>query len=482
MHKIIDKIKESTGLGSLQCSSINACDITFNLECQTLPQSALDHFQEWLSITDFNNKRAGLFNGSEINKSEARCALHTALRANDLQELIVSGEDVAQQIKDSLNKMSVLIDSITSGAYKPVGKQIADVVHIGVGGSALGPELCYSALREYRRNNIRVHFITVIDAEVLNDLLDKLNPETTLFFLASKSFSTEEVFCQAKIAQDWLKQNNVNPVEHFLAATAEIAKAQEFGVKQENILPFWDWVGGRFSVWSSVSFCVALAIGMDNFRSFLAGASAMDQHFKAAPPQDNLPIMLACLSAWHTDINGLQAHGIIPYSSKLELLPAFLQQLHMESLGKSKTIDGKINTHLASPIIFGDIGTRSQHSLSQYFMQAPTMVPLDILYLEQDKDSANKRLVAHAKAQSQVLWNGFEDAVEPYKDIAAKHAHTLIQIKELTPCALGSLLAMYEHKVFTLGVMYNINMFDQWGVERGKLIAKQILGHKTTDE
>ena len=458
-------------------STYSAASITLNLSGQTMPLSFFQSYVRQLSSASFAEKLEQMFSGDIVNPSEGRPALHTALRSLSSTQrshpLYLEGRNVSEQVDDCHQLMRKWAHKITSGAFQPSGSGISDWVHIGVGGSSLGPQLCHHALLAYHQGAVRIHFITVIDSDVMDRLLSVLQPATTAFFVVSKSFTTEETMQQAQRAKQWLASFNLAPDKHFFAATTNSKRALQWGVPQEQILPFWSWVGGRFSLWSSVGFSLVLALGMDSFCALLKGAHAMDVHFKEAPLAENIPVILAALSIWHTEKQACPMHAVIPYTEKLSFLIPYLQQLHMESLGKTVTHGGRAVESLASPVLFGDVATRSQHALSQYFMQSKACVPQDMIYLETDsQNSANERLLAHVFAQSEVLKQGYQDKEHAFKNIAAHQPHSLISLKSLTPHTLGALLAMYEHKVFALGVYYDINLFDQWGVERGKHIAK----------
>ena len=407
-----------------------------------------DYFSQWLVDSNLDEQRQRLFAGEKINLSEDRAVLHTALRAPEPQPIIAH---MQAQMAEMVAK----------------AQGFTDIVHVGIGGSMLGPELCHQALAEHDNSDLRFHFMSLMDDETLQRQLANLPAKSTLFFIVSKSFKTEETLFITRLVRQWLTEQRGSPALQMFAITGNSELAVAEGFSEQHILPLWPWVGGRFCVWSAAGVTLAIRIGMTAFKEFLHGAYLIDQHFLTAPVAQNMPIQLAYLSAWYTQFWQRQTHAIIPYSSKLQLLPAYLQQLQMESLGKA-------NDALASPVIFGDVGTRSQHALSQYFMQAPGFVPLDMLIVGDLYNESQKRLFAHAKAQSDVLWQGYQAAKgQGYKSIAPYNPHTNLTISHLSPQSLGALLALYEHKVFVLSVMYGINAFDQWGIERGKIIAKQ---------
>lgn len=466
-EEAIGLLQTVQGLPLLQ-GSFHCQGVTINLDRSGLPQASLAYFERWCDQLSFHQCRDDLFSGVHVNVTENMPALHMYLRYRGWHQTKALGYSIASQVNAQLNKMRFLSECIRQGDLQPAGKPITDIVHIGVGGSALGTELCYQALESYHDSHVNIHFITVIDAHVLDNLLNNLNPETTLCFIVSKSFATEETLCQAHRARDWYHAHHLQSEDFLLVSTASQERAKAFGIKEQNILSIPPWVGGRFSLWSSVSFSLIVAIGFSCFERLLQGAFTMDQHFLQTELSCNIPVLMAWLSVWYMHVQGLQSQAIIPYTHHLEKLPAYLQQLQMESLGKSIDKDGLKNNFLVSPVILGDVGTRAQHALSQYIMQAPMIVPIDMLIINKDDDPMNKRLKYNAQAQSGILWSGYVVNGLEYQTIEPHRPHTMIEMNELSPEALGSLLAAYEHKTFVLGTMFHINVFDQWGVEQAK--------------
>lgn len=415
-----------------------------------------------LTAVHFEKARMDLFEGEAINTTENRAAWHTALRASDKMP----------QVQSVLEQMQLLVDRLWHQLWRGYrGQPITDVVNIGIGGSDLGPLMACRALPN--QGPLRCHFISNLDPEPLEQLLKLLNPETTLFVVISKSFATLETLTNAKRAKHWLEDNGCSTDglrQHFLAITAQPEKAIEFGVHANDILPMWDWVGGRFSLWSAVGLCIALHTGMPGFLSMLEGALAMDQHFLTAEPKQNMPIILGLLAVWYQNFLFADTHAVIPYLEALEYLPNYLQQLHMESLGKRVTKLGEELDYQTGQIIWGSTGTNSQHAYHQQLLQGTKLIPIDFIV---EKNLQKPALFANCLAQAEVLMNGFEGKTSA-QTIPGNQPSTLLVIDQLTPHSLGALLALYEHKVFVQSVIWQINAFDQFGVERGKQMANQI--------
>lgn len=444
-------------------------------------------------------KIEALFNGDLVNFTEKTAALHTALRNLNNEAIYVNDQDVMPDIKASWYKMKAWSQRIRCAQYKGYnGKPIQDIVNIGVGGSDLGPLMVYQALMPYVQNNIRCHFISNQDEFHICETLKHLNPETTLFIITSKSFGTKETIDNANLAKQWLlsavgDEKKIKP--HFLAVTAQEKKAQAFGILIDHIFPLWEWVGGRYSIWSSVGLSLVIAIGIEHFREFLAGAYAMDQHFRNTELSQNMPVILALLTIWYGNFFQAQSHVIIPYSQQLLYLPDYLKQLHMESQSKSIQRDGDPVDYTTGVIIWGGIGSNSQHSFHQLFLQGNQLAPIDfILPLKNySADRCQYELIANCLSQSETLMCGYDidqimndlrkrgvrqeeaNTLAPHKIISGNYPSNTILIERITPYNLGALLALYEHKVYVQSLIWNINAFDQWGVERGKTIADEIL-------
>lgn len=413
-----------------------------------------------------------LFNGAIVNKSENRPALHTALRYSGTNPLYVDGVNIISVIQQTLKKVETTTNLIRSGQYLGYsGKPINTILHFGIGGSDLGPLLVYEALEAYRAKHLEFQFFSYQDPEYVKKTLAMYDPATTLIIIASKSFTTAETLANAKVAMDWLlsaSQGKAN--SQIIAVTAKSAKAIEFGIAPEQIFPIWDWVGGRYSVWSAMSLVVAIAIGFEHFKAFLSGAEALDQHFHDNEWQNNIPVILGLLDIWYNNFFAIPHRAVIPYGRTLRHLPDHLQQVYMESLGKRVDQQNKAVNYVTGFVIWGGTGTNSQHSFHQLLLQGNQCSPIDFVLPFDNLD-----LAANCLAQSQVLMTGYYPSEEgPQVILGNRPSHT-IAFPEVSPRILGALLALYEHRIYVNSVIWNINAFDQWGVERGKQIAKNIL-------
>ena len=446
---------------------------------------------------DLAGWRKRLFAGDKINNTEDRAALHVALRAPASSSIEVDGADVMPAVATSLERVRAFTEALHRRERRgATGLPITDVVNIGIGGSDLGPLLVTEALQERARETPRVRFVSNVDPLHLHRALDGLSPESTLFIVASKSFTTQETKLNAEAARSWLKAglpDAVSSQSHFVAVTANGSTARDFGVS--DCFEIWDWVGGRFSLWSAVGLPIALSLGFEAFEELLSGARAMDEHFQSAPPEANQPLTLALLGLWYADFFGAQSHAVLPYSQALRQLPAYLQQAEMESNGKSVDRDGRPVMVPTSPVVWGAPGTNAQHALFQFLHQGTQPVPCDFILVAKGPSGQDKQqdaLIANALAQSTVLMRGRNEAearaaleadgldeetiarLLPHKVFPGNRPSTTILLDELTPHRLGQLIALYEHKVFCQGVLWNINSFDQWGVELGKELASEI--------
>jgi len=444
---------------------------------------------------------ADYFDGAIINQTENRAVLHTALRANESAVVTVDGINVIPEVYDVKRKIEAFTNEVTSGSRTGfTGKPFTDVVNIGIGGSDLGPAMVVEALQFYK-NHLNVHFVSNVDGDHVNEIIKKLNPETTLFVIVSKTFTTQETLTNSETIRKWFLSpdfgtTQANVAKHFVAVSTNIDKVTEFGISPDNVFPMWDWVGGRFSLWSAVGLTISLAVGYDSFNDLLKGANEMDDHFKTADFDKNMPVILALLSVWYNNFYGAESEALIPYTQYLQKLAPYLQQGTMESNGKSVGRDGKPVNYQTGTIIWGEPGTNAQHAFFQLIHQGTKLIPTDFIGfvapLYGDEDHHNK-LMSNFFAQTEALLHGkpevqvqaeFEkqalaaDKAQfllPFKVFAGNKPTNTILIQKLTPATLGSLIALYEHKIFVQGVIWNIFSFDQWGVELGKQLANSIL-------
>jgi len=421
-----------------------------------------------------------MFNGEKINSSENRAALHTALRGE--QAVPVDGADVMPQIRATLKRMRQFSDGVRAGGITSHGgRKFTDVINIGIGGSHLGPALATHALAPYASPALRVHFVSNVDGAALHRTLASLDAATTLVIVASKTFTTQETLLNARSVRDWLDQslgNGAGIGNHLAAITANTQLALDFGIAEARVFPFWDWVGGRYSLWSAVGLPVALAVGMDNFEQLLSGARTMDDHFRNAPFEKSMPVILALLGVWYNDFFGAASHAILPYDESLALLPAYLQQLDMESSGKRVTRDGEPVDYDTGAVIWGAPGTDAQHSFLQLLHQGTRLIPADFIAACQPHHALGQHhevLMANFFAQTAALMNGAPAAGAAHDAFPGNRPTNSILVEKLTPRALGLLLALYEHKVFVQNTIWGINAFDQPGVELGKRLAARIL-------
>jgi len=438
------------------------------------------------------------FGGELINQTEGRAVLHTALRAQKGDEIFVDGVNIVDEVFEVKEKIKSFSKAVISGERKGhTGKAFTDIVNIGIGGSDLGPVMVTEALKFYQ-NDLKTHFVSNVDGDLVHEVLKELNPETTLFVIVSKSFTTQETLSNALTIKKWFLQSasEKDVAAHFVAVSTNLEKIEEFGIAEDNVFPMWDWVGGRFSLWSAVGLSIALSVGYENFESLLEGANEMDIHFKETPFEENIPVMLALISVWYNNFYGAETEAIIPYTQYLHRFSAYLQQGIMESNGKSMDRSGSKVGYETGTIIWGEPGTNSQHAFFQLIHQGTKLIPTDFIgykkSLHGDVDHHNK-LMANFFAQTEALMNGkTADEVKlelesqglsgeelqkllPFKIFAGNKPTNTILIEELTPKSLGALIALYEHKIFVQGVVWNIFSYDQWGVELGKQLAKNIL-------
>ncbi len=453
--------------------------------------------------------RDAMFRGDKINGTEKRAVLHVALRNRSNRPIEVDGQDVMPTVNAVLAKMRDFTDRLRSGAWKGyTGKTITDVVNIGIGGSDLGPVMVTEALRPYWKDGMRVHFVSNVDGTHLAETLKRVDPERTLFIVASKTFTTQETLTNAKSARAWLleklsaKEDAV--AKHFVALSTNAKEVAAFGIDTANMFEFWDWVGGRYSLWSAIGLPIACVVGMDAFEELLTGAHEMDEHFRTTPLEKNLPVLLAMLGIWYSNFFGAETHAILPYDQYLHRFPAYFQQGDMESNGKRVTREGEtITDYTTGPIVWGEPGTNGQHAFYQLIHQGTRLVPCDFIApIQTHNPIAGGRhheiLLANFFAQTEALMRGktpaearaeLEATKMPAEQIAALLPHkvfpgnrptTSILVQELTPRTLGALVALYEHKIFVQGIVWDIYSFDQWGVELGKQLANKILPELTS--
>jgi glucose-6-phosphate isomerase len=450
--------------------------------------------------------RDRMFAGDKINITENRAVLHIALRNRSNRPILVDGKDVMPEVNAVLAHMRRFTDAIRSGQWNGfTGKPITDVVNIGIGGSDLGPVMVTEALKPYAKPGLRVHFVSNVDGTHIAETTKSLDPQTTLFIVASKTFTTQETLTNAQSARDWFLKTAKDPAavaKHFVALSTNAKEVAKFGIDTQNMFEFWDWVGGRYSLWSAIGLSIAVYIGMDNFEQLLAGAFAMDEHFRTTPLEKNLPAILGVLGVWYNNFFNAQTEAILPYDQYMHRFPAYFQQGDMESNGKSVTRDGEFADYSTGPVIWGEPGTNGQHAFYQLIHQGTKLIPADFLAPAETQNPVpthdpvgdhHSILLSNFFAQTEALMKGkTEDEVRkelsksglsgqeleklvPHKMFAGNKPTNSILFQKLTPFTLGSLIAMYEHKIFVQGIIWNINSFDQWGVELGKQLAKAIL-------
>ena len=487
--------------------------LTFNNEIlvdfskNNLTQETLDLLRQLTEECGLTQAKEAMFNGEKINRTENRAVLHTALRNRSNTPVFVDGKDVMPEVNAVLAKMKSFCERVISGEWKGyTGKAITDVINIGIGGSDLGPYMVTEALRPYK-NHLTMHFVSNVDGTHIAETLKKVNPETTLILVASKTFTTQETMTNALSARDWFLAAAKDPAhvaKHFAALSTNAKAVAEFGIDTNNMFEFWDWVGGRYSLWSAIGLSIALSIGFENFEALLSGAHEMDKHFRHAPLAQNIPTTLALVGLWNTNFLGAQTEAILPYDQYLHRFAAYFQQGNMESNGKYVDRNGKvIHDYQTGPIIWGEPGTNGQHAFYQLIHQGTILIPCDFIAPAQShnplSDHHNKLLsnffaqteaLAFGKTKEQVeaeFLNAGKTLAEvkdivPFKVFTGNKPTNSILLQKITPFSLGALIAMYEHKIFVQGVLFNIYSFDQWGVELGKQLANRILPELVTNE
>ena len=439
------------------------------------------------------------FSGEVINVTENRAVLHTALRSNSEEPLLIDGKDIKPKVQTALRKIRAFSNKVISGKWKGyTGKAITDVVNIGIGGSDLGPDMVVESLKYYK-NKLDVHFVSNVDGDHVSEILRKLNPETTLFVIVSKTFTTQETISNANTIKNWfLKSGSIFDVaKHFVAVSTNLEAVYDFGIDKSNVFPMWNWVGGRFSLWSAVGLSISLAVGFDNFKELLNGAEEIDEHFKTEDFNNNVPVILALLSVWYNNFYGAETEAILPYTQYLSKLPAYLQQAIMESNGKGVDRNGEKVNYQTGTIVWGSTGTNMQHAFMQLVHQGTKLIPADFIGYKKSLhglDDHHQKLMANYKGQMQALafgktkeevhlelkTSGNLDKINqllPYKVFEGNRPSNAILFEKLTPRSLGKLIAIYEHKIFVQGIVWNIYSYDQFGVELGKELAKKLLAN-----
>ncbi|MBU1394731.1 MAG: glucose-6-phosphate isomerase [Gammaproteobacteria bacterium] len=470
--------------------SLQVGDVLLDYSKNRITEETMGLLVRLAEEADVAGWRERMFGGEKINNTEGRAVLHVALRNRGNQPLIVDGEDVMPKVNAVIAKMGAFAERVRSGAWRGYsGERITDVVNIGIGGSDLGPQMAVQALAPYRHPQLKAHFISNIDGAHVKEVLESLNPETTLFIVASKTFTTQETMTNANHARTWFlaqAQDERHIAGHFVAVSTNREAVTAFGIDPANMFEFWDWVGGRYSLWSAIGLSIMLAVGAERFIELLDGAHAMDAHFRDAPLDRNMPVILALLGVWYNNFFGAQSHAILPYDHALRSLPAYLQQADMESNGKSVDRDGKAVDYDTGPIIWGASGINGQHAFYQLLHQGTRLVPADFIVSVEPHDDLQAHhdiLLANFLAQTEALMRGRTlDETQAqtsqfvqHKVFDGNHPSNAILLQTLTPHALGMLVALYEHKIFVQGVIWNLNSYDQWGVELGKQLARRIL-------
>ena len=485
--------------------SLKLNDILYDFSKNRINDKTVDLLYQLAKEVEVPKWIEKIFDGEKINHTEHRAVLHAALRDNGNKPIILDGVDIHQEIKDERDKVKLLAEKIRKRQWRGATNQaITDVVNIGIGGSHLGPLMVTEALKSHSLHDINIHFVSNIDENHINDTLEYLNPETTFFIIASKTFTTQDTMVNAETARQWYI-NKLGSEEyicrHFSAVTSNLALAEEFGIEEENTFKIWDWVGGRYSLWSAIGLSIVIAIGSEQFDELLDGAYEVDQHFRSAPLEENIPVMMALLGVWYNNFFDAQSMAVLPYDQHLHQFPAYLQQADMESNGKYIDRDGSDVDYTTGPIIFGEIGIAGQHAFFQLLHQGTKLVPTDILapvYSFHSITRHHQALMSNVFAQTEALMKGKtkeqayselessgfnEEEIQqllPYKIFPGNRPSSTLLFDTLDPKTLGSIIALYEHKIFVQGIIWNINSFDQWGVELGKQLAKTIL-HELND-
>ncbi len=486
--------------GRFQRFSLQACEILLDYSKNRMTEETLALFLELAEAARLTEWIQRMFSGEKINVTEHRAVLHVALRNRSNRPILVDGEDVMSGVNAVLAHMRRFCDAVRSGTWQGyTGKRISDVVNIGIGGSDLGPLMVTQALSAYGSPDLAMHFVSNIDGTHISETLARVNPETTLFIIASKTFTTQETMTNAHTARRWFMQaagHEAAVAKHFVAVSTHAEQVSKFGINTEHMFGFWDWVGGRYSLWSAIGLPIALYIGMDRFEELLAGAHRMDEHFRSAPLAQNMPVIMGLLEIWYCNFFGAETHAILPYDHYLRRFRSYFQQGDMESNGKRITRDGRRVAYATGPVIWGEPGTNGQHAFYQLIHQGTHLIPADFIACVESHHLLGEHhtmLLANFFAQTEALMKGKTEAearaeleaeglsgealetLLPHKLFPGNQPTNSILFQKLTPKTLGSLIALYEHKIFVQGIIWGINSFDQWGVELGKQLATRIL-------
>lgn len=487
--------------------SIQFEDMLLDYSKNRIREETMELLIELAEELDLKEAIESMFTGEKINLTERRAVLHVALRNHNSNPIFVEGKDVMPEIKKVLDKMKIFSGKVINGSWKGYNnKRITDIINIGIGGSALGPLMVTEALKPYQIPHLNVHFVSNVDGSQITETLSKINPETSLFLISSKTFTTQETMTNAHTARDWFlkaAKENSHIRKHFVAISTNKEAVEAFGIDPENMFEFWNWVGGRYSLWSAIGLSISLAVGFEKFLELHEGANEMDQHFRYTDFSKNVPVILALLGIWYNNFFNAETHAILPYNEHLKFLPAYLQQGDMESNGKSIDRAGNMINYQTGPIIWGEPGTDGQHAFYQLIHQGTKLIPCDFLIHANSENPIgdhHKKLISNFFAQTEALMNGKSEAevieeflqqgkkmdeikhLIPFKIFAGNRPTNSIIFRKLNPKTLGSLIALYEHKIFVQGVIWNIFSFDQWGVELGKQLAKNILPELDGDQ
>lgn len=480
--------------------SLQFNEILFDYSKNRITQETVDLLVDLAEAVGLTSQISDMFSGQLINSTEQRAVLHTALRSSETNDLIVDGKNIRTEIAAELGKIKRISTQIRNGDWLGYsGKPITDIVNIGIGGSYLGPQMVTEALKPFTAKHLKIHFVANLDENQIDDTLEYLEPETTIFVICSKTFTTQETMFNANTARRWFL--NTQPDEsqlakHFIAVSTNLEATLKFGIQPQNVFAMWDWVGGRYSIWSAIGISVMLAVGPDNFEQLLAGAFEADQHFKQQPLQQNIPVLMGLLGVWYNNFYQAESLAVLPYAQHLHRFPAYLQQADMESNGKSVTINGEPLNYDTGPVLFGELGNPGQHAFYQLLHQGTKLVPIDVLAAINNISGQNKHqdaLMSNVLAQTEALMRGKTlqqahaelqgigmseseiEALLPHKEFKGNRPSNTFLFKQLDPKTLGTLIAFYEHKIFVQGAIWGINSFDQWGVELGKQLANNIL-------
>jgi len=486
--------------GRFDLFSLLIGEILFDYSKNRITERTMGLLMDLARQSDLGQRIEAMFNGDKINATEGRAVLHTALRNRSNTPVYVDGQDVMPEVNRVLEKMRAFTQSVRSGEWRGyTGKPISDIVNIGIGGSDLGPKMVCEALKPYARPELRVHFVSNVDSSDLVEILKLVNPETVLFLVASKTFTTQETMVNAHSARNWFLEtagDETAVAKHFVAMSTNAQAVSQFGIDTRNMFEFWDWVGGRYSLWSAIGLSIALYVGMERFEELLEGAHSVDLHFRSTPFEQNIPVVMALLGIWYNNFYGAHSHAILPYDQYLMHFPAYFQQGDMESNGKSVLRDGQWVDYATGPVIWGQPGTNGQHAFYQLIHQGTQLIPCDFLAAANSYNPLGEHhpiLISNFLAQTEALMKGKTvdearseleaagysgdalDELAAAKTFSGNRPTNSFFYPKLTPRVLGALIALYEHKIFTQGVIWEINSFDQMGVELGKQLAKKIL-------